>query len=185
MTRNRDIVANYKALFELLRAQRVLLAYEGLFDQELVKGFLSMTEEALSDEKVEGAVKKKFINVMVESLQNVCKHQSGNDDSQPAIFTLSADAGNYYVNTGNIVSNDRVAQLRERLDYLNQLDSSELKELYKQVRLNGTISSVGGAGLGFIDIIRKTGNKLLYELRPVTDTTSFFTLTSTISIEPK
>jgi hypothetical protein len=40
------------------------------------------------------------------------------------------------------------------------LNADELKDLYKQARLNSRISDVGGAGLGFIDVARKTENKL-------------------------
>jgi hypothetical protein len=44
----------------------------------------------------------------------------------------------------------------------------------------GVLSSKGGAGLGLIDIARKTGNKLVYHFLPISDTLSFFLLTSII-----
>jgi hypothetical protein len=45
----------------------------------------------------------------------------------------------------------------------------------------GHISDRGGAGLGFIDIARKTGEKLLFSFLKIDSTNSFFVLTSTIS----
>jgi hypothetical protein len=42
---------------------------------------------------------------------------------------------------------------------------------------NGTLSSKGTAGLGMIDIARKSGNKLEYQFLPIDDKNSFFCLT--------
>ncbi|MFN8208872.1 MAG: DUF6272 family protein [Bacteroidales bacterium] len=45
----------------------------------------------------------------------------------------------------------------------------------------GRLSEKGGAGLGFIDIARKTGRKLSYEFLRMDEKTSFFLMTSSIS----
>jgi hypothetical protein len=45
----------------------------------------------------------------------------------------------------------------------------------------GRLSEKGGAGLGFIDIARKTGRKLDFHFLSIDEENSFFILTSTIS----
>ena len=45
----------------------------------------------------------------------------------------------------------------------------------------GRLSEKGGAGLGFIDIARKTGNQLEFHFLPIDEGSSFFLLTSSIS----
>ena len=45
----------------------------------------------------------------------------------------------------------------------------------------GRLSDRGGAGLGFIDIAKKTGEKLIYSFLKINEKRSFFVLTSTIS----
>jgi hypothetical protein len=45
----------------------------------------------------------------------------------------------------------------------------------------GRLSEKGGAGLGFIDIARKTGNKLEFHFLPIDEESSFFLLTSSVS----
>jgi len=42
------------------------------------------------------------------------------------------------------------------------------------------LSEKGGAGLGFIDIARKTGQKLVYSFLKIDEEKSFFVLTTTI-----
>jgi hypothetical protein len=67
------------------------------------------------------------------------------------------------------------------LEQVNSLDKDELTELYKKQIKEGRLSEKGGAGLGFIDIKRKTGRNLEYHFLPINDVSSFFLLTSTIS----
>jgi len=62
-----------------------------------------------------------------------------------------------------------------------RVTKEELKELYKKQMKEGRLSEKGGAGLGFIDIKRKTNKELEYHFLPISDDTSFFLLTSTIS----
>jgi hypothetical protein len=43
------------------------------------------------------------------------------------------------------------------------------------------MSSKGTAGLGMIDIARKSGEKLEYDFQPINDKTTFFSLTVKIA----
>ena len=67
------------------------------------------------------------------------------------------------------------------VENINQLDRTNLNKLYKQKIKEGRLSEKGGAGLGFIDIARKTGQKLVYSFIKIDEEKSFFVLTSTIS----
>lgn len=87
----------------------------------------------------------------------------------------------YHVTTGNIIENSKIEELSQILDNINNLDKEGLKELYKTQMREGRLSEKGGAGLGFIDIARKTGRKLDYHFLPIDEDTHFFVLTSTIS----
>jgi transposase-like protein len=66
--------------------------------------------------------------------------------------------------------------LERRLVAINGMDKDELKLYYQEVLNNGNVSDKGTAGLGMIDIARKSGNKLEYQFLPVNDTSSFFCL---------
>jgi len=66
------------------------------------------------------------------------------------------------------------------LERVNNLSKEELNQLYKQKIKEGRLSEKGGAGLGFIDIARKTGQKLVYSFLKIDEEKSFFVLTTTI-----
>ena len=57
------------------------------------------------------------------------------------------------------------------------MNADELKLFYKETLNNGTMNIKRGGGLGLIDIARKSGEKLQYNIREINDSFSFFTLT--------
>jgi hypothetical protein len=97
------------------------------------------------------------------------------------IFLVSKDEEEYNITTGNLIKSDKVNGLRKMLENINNLDPEGLKQLYKQQMREGRLSPKGGAGLGFIDIARKTGEKLVYSFLEIDEDNSFFVLTSTVS----
>ncbi|MBS1558610.1 MAG: SiaB family protein kinase [Bacteroidetes bacterium] len=176
-------------LHRAMMAQKVILVYEGDFTQETTKSILSMAERNLDSSGEDSSIKRKVFNVMVEALQNIVRHSSeqgmraGSLLSKSAIFLISRDDKQYSVMTGNPIQKDKVAQLTKNLDDLNSKDKEGLKEMYKEIIKNTQISEKGGAGLGFVDMARKSGEKLEFVFAPMDAEHDFFCLKVNISRE--
>jgi hypothetical protein len=172
--------------YRSMKSHEITLVYEGEITHQITKAFTSLTESNMSKEEESGTVQRKVFHVMVECLQNISKHA---DDFGPedylfagrGIFMVSKRETEYTVTTGNAIDNKRIEETQKMLDHINSLDKDELNELYKKQMKEGRLSDKGGAGLGFIDIVRKTGRKLDYHFLPITPQTSFFLLTSSIN----
>jgi hypothetical protein len=102
-----------------------------------------------------------------------------------AIFGIQKKGPWYYVTTGNVLEQLKVPELRGKLDRVNSLDQEELTQFYREILSDGKISSKGGAGLGLIEMARKSGNKLHYDFRNITEELAFFYLHSYISTAKK
>jgi hypothetical protein len=172
---------NIYELFSTMMSHNVVLIYHGNFDQDMIKSVLGMTERKLNQEKVDEHVKKRMFNVMIEGLQNIAKHQRLRKDQLYPFLLISKDEQNYHILTGNYIMNDKIELVSSRIDKVNSLTKDELKEYYKQARLKSVISDVGGAGLGFIDMARKSGNKINYKFYSSDEDTSLFLLHNTIT----
>ncbi len=169
-----------------MKRNNINLAYEGEITHEITKAFTSLTENNMIRDEDYSSVQKKVFHVMVECLQNISKHADNqfnfvSSKDGRGIFLVSKDDKEYNVTTGNVVKNEKIEELREMLEHINRLNREELNKLYKQKIREGRLSEKGGAGLGFIDIARKTGQKLIYSFIKIDDEKSFFVLTSTIS----
>ncbi len=173
-------------VYTSMRSHEITLVYEGEITHQITKAFTSLAELDMAKEEEDGSIQKKVFHVMVECLQNISKHADSpvSEDFMYAgrgIFMVSRGEDCYHVISGNLVEAPKVDKLREQLDLINSLDREALKELHKTQIKEGRLSDKGGAGLGFIDIARKTGNPLEYHFMPIDQDTQFFILTSTIS----
>jgi hypothetical protein len=168
-----------------MKEHEITLAYEGEINHQIMKTFTSLAEGNMSKADESEALQKKVYHVMVECLQNISKHAVHPEDEMDleynrGIFLISRNFQVYNVTTGNVIKKERISYLEELLERVNSLSKYQLDELYKKQLREGHLSEKGGAGLGFIDIRRKTGKNLEYQFLPISDTHSFFLFTSTI-----
>lgn len=171
---------------QTIRNQNIMLVYEGEITQTITKAFSSMTEQNFDDQIDSSTTQKRVYHVMVECLQNVAKHADEETTGEPeipgrGIFMISDTENQYTVTTGNIVSNDKIDTIKGMLDKFNSLKPDEIKDEYKRMIKESRLSEKAGAGLGFIDIVKKTGNKIEYHFDKINDKTSFFIQKSVIN----
>lgn len=176
-------------LHRAMMAQKLIIVYQGEFTQETTKSILAMAERNLDSSGEESGIKRKVFNVMVEALQNIVKHSSeanaaaGSLTSQNAIFMIAKQPNQYCILTGNPIKKSATAELKRKLDDLNILDKEGLKEMYKEIIKNTQISDKGGAGLGFVDMARKSGEKLEFNFPEMDADYNFFCLKVNIARE--
>jgi hypothetical protein len=167
-------------LHRTMMSQKLILVYQGDFTQETTKSILTMAERNLDSSGEESAIKRKVFNVMVEALQNIVKHSDelvdGEIRSHAAIFLIGRESSRYSIMSGNPIRKTNIAGLQKKLDQINGLDKEGLKELYKEIIKNTTISDKGGAGLGFVDMARKSGSKLEFSFPEMNAEYCFFCL---------
>jgi hypothetical protein len=170
-------------IFDLHRtmiSHKLILVYQGDFTQETTKSILTMAERSLEASNEDPAIKRKVFNVMVEALQNIVKHNEefpgGDSRRHTAIFLIGKESDRYGIMSGNPVHKSRVTSLKATLERINALDREGLKDLYKNIIQDATISDKGGAGLGFVDMARKSGEKLWFDFPQMSEEYCFFSL---------
>jgi hypothetical protein len=174
------------SFYKSMKEHHVQLVYEGEITHQITKAFTSLTETNMELGEESQSTQKKVFHVMVECLQNVGKHAEYMVETEihrdgRGIFLLCKNEHEYTITTGNMVNKSKFSEMTEGLEKINSLDKEGLKQLYKQQIKEGRLSNKGGAGLGFIDIAKKTGNPLIYNFLPINDDYLFFVLTSVIS----
>ncbi len=175
--------------YKNMQLNNIIFVYQGEVTADLVSSILHMMENKLDGDGEDKRVKKKVFNVMVECLQNVYHHLDslqvsnleGEINDRTALLMIGKEEKDYYVITGNHIYNSRIEFIRQRLEKVNNSDKEELKQLYQSILNEGELSEKGTAGLGMIDIARKSGQKLGYDFHPVNEKYSFFSLEAKIA----
>ncbi len=158
-----------------------ILSYQGPLSFSTIDWLLSEFKIASQEHDISFRAYKKMISVMIEALENISKYSDqfqcngeGSHGFCPCCY-INRNTNAIELITSNPVKNEHVNSLRTKIDNVNNRDRKELKELYKSTITNGEFSAKGGAGLGFIEMAKTTGNKLEYSFKDLSKEYSLYT----------
>ncbi len=175
-----SFIKSVVTLYDELKSNGISLVFMGEFNHEITKMFTTMSERELGRKNEQPKTTRKVYHVMVETLQNISKHSDDitgiENNIGNGLFMIGNKKNTYYIITSNKVANDKKEDIESALIQVNSLNKEELNELFKKTMKDGKLSDKGGAGLGLIDIARKTGNKLEHNFLPLDEKYSLFIL---------
>jgi len=185
----KDFTKYIYTFYSTMVANSVKLVYEGEITHQITKALTALAESQMITDDESTVTQKKVFHVIVECLQNITKHadvisdMDENGRTGKGIFVIIKDSENYNITSGNVIAKNKISFLSTLLENINNTDKEGLKELYKTQIKEGRISEKGGAGLGLIDMARKSGNKLEFNIMDINNDFSFFILTAKVSRE--
>lgn len=154
----------------------IVMSHCGVFSQDLVNSLGEGAEEILIASNEKRQLIRKIFSVLIEGLQNIKIHGEPNKKNvKSGMLILAKGQDCYKISFGNLILNDFVPTMKERLTELNLLDEIQLKERYMQVLSEGILSNKGGAGLGFITMRMKSKSNLNFHFEKVSEEKSVFT----------
>lgn len=161
--------------------ERLMFVYRGVVTNENSVPLLMLLEKEMENSEFGFVGRKRLFMFVLESLQNVSKHSDKHGYSDMSLVLYSKTNTGYTVTTGNVLPEASITDLKGRLDEINHLHPDEIRKVYRQMLGKSEISNKGGAGLGLIEMARKTGNKLDYDFVPINDHFAYFILSKTVN----
>ena len=151
--------------YQIMQAQRVILAFKGDISQEVLISVGDLPKEKLSGEDAQQRIAQKVFFIFIELAQNIYRYSSeraviDNKQVGTGVMLIREDQAHFTIFAGNMVTAEQASELHERCAAINQLGAEELKQAYKerlkQPREDGKI----GGGVGLISIVRKAGQPI-------------------------
>ena len=166
------------SLFKQLEKDNLSLIYQGNFSNYVLGMATELIKQHSEGEKGFKSLRNKLSFLMIESFQNIVRYA---DNSRAEEVKLSQEMfitrninETFYISTSNLIENEKIGFVKGKIDEINKLDKKGLKELYINILKNKKISKEGGAGLGFIEMVRKTKEKLDFDFQKLSKELSFF-----------
>lgn len=166
-----------------LSSSGILIGFSGPFSQGIIE---ELGEAIMKHMKTEDRPRNDIYNVFaifVETTHNIKKYAVSKKGSKfyeriynSGIITIGKNQEGYYICSGNLIEKEDAEKLAAQLDSLIPLDKDQLKKRYKEQMKKDLPPNSIGAGLGLIDIARKSSKPMNYSMRSM-DELSFFTLT--------
>ena len=161
-------------LDRLLKEDDFSMIYRGEFNDEMTYELMELQNSGINDKKW---VRKRLSYLVAECFQNVIRHADTekNDKPDPILITRKKK-GNHFITSINLIENSEIGKLNDMLSSLNKLDDENIDDAFHEALEKNQMSEKGGAGLGLIEMARKTKNPLQHAFIEHSDTESLFVL---------
>lgn len=162
--------------YNTLAKDHLSFLFQGAYNDDMTEGILELTEYNIDNYEGLTKLKKKISFLIVECFQNIVRHgQVGEDYDIPEGVFITRNRGNInYISSINYLKNELVGPLKATLNKLKDLSKEELKEFYLKTLIELPLSGKGGAGLGLIELARKSSLPLSFDFKKVDDKLSAF-----------
>lgn len=175
-------IFDLRALFD---RHRILVCFNGPISRSLIEEIGNALRNYLDAEQAKPAAAMDVFSVYIELTQNIRHYATSrgyNDvESSATVVVARHEDGHYMVLAGNVVELGDGQALLRRIEELGALDKAELKAAYKaQLRAPRGAKSNSGAGLGLIEIARRSAAPLRATLTESGDGRGFFSLRAII-----
>lgn len=156
----------------------IIFAFSGCISYNL----LATVSTAVKENLEESGSNRELYNVyyiFVELLQNIMNYSTkkigSKDNGVGTCFVArDRDTNKFSICSGNMISCNSENVIREKIDKINSCNKDELKALHKEIRKFGKDVHDKGAGLGLVEIARKSSNKLKYNIASIDGKNSYF-----------
>jgi hypothetical protein len=160
--------------------ERLMFVYRGVVTNENSIPLLMLLEKEMENSEFGFVGRKRLFMFVLESLQNVSRHSEKTQYADMSLVVYSKTGNGYTVTTGNVLPTAGIKDLKSKLDEINNLQHDEIRNVYRQMLSSAEFSNKGGAGLGLIEMAKRTGNKLDYDFVEMDDQHSYFILSKTV-----
>lgn len=174
-----ELLEYYKKMCE----RNIVLDFQGAISQEMVVGMAELLKNKFSQEVGRANSVKKLFSIFIEMAQNIAIYSAErvylNDrhgDVGAGIIVVTEEKKNYNITSGNLVKKTSIPKIIEQCQKINRMNKEELRQFYKAQIKSSRRRGKRGAGVGLIDIARKSGNKIQYSVTPVEGLNSFLVL---------
>jgi hypothetical protein len=158
------------SLFQALRGDRSAFVYSGEFRDEHTARLIALGEASLDEATTRSSAKGRLAFVMVEAYQNIIRHKAPlppmlEHGQGRSMFILRCSERGQHVVAMNAATKREIPALLTTLDSLKGLSAEELKGLFLAGLQKPENTARRGAGLGLIEMTRRSGSDLGYMLR--------------------
>ena len=176
------MIAINDLIAEQLRG-KTIFTYSGKFNKSITDNLITQLDEFLNGSSLATKVRKKIFNISIEVLQNLYHYLESKEsigDLGHGAFSVTSEDESVQIVSANFIALEEVNSLKSRIDIVNTLGEESIANFYRGVLEIGGVSSKGGAGLGLIDIRKKSGNDIEYLFSNINDTCAVYILKITI-----
>jgi len=173
----------YPLIREMIQ-NNLSMVYYGNFSDKVNDTLIPFAESLLGQAEAELMIRKRAFYILVECIQNINRHHAHvkkSDTIPREIFMVRERDKRFDIALGNVLKSENVKRLHSKLSKLNQLSEKAINAYYKNILKENVLTHRGGAGLGLIEVARKSGSKTRFHFEELNKKYSFFSMETRVN----
>ncbi|PIT77430.1 SiaB family protein kinase [Limnohabitans sp. B9-3] len=161
-----------------LRTHKVIMAYNGAVSDDLMLTLADLLKSRMLAQD-DPKRSKTIFSVFMEGVQNLIWH-GGDDSDTSGMILITQEEGQVTIMCSNRIAQKDTFELRERLSQIENADKETIRQLYREGMSSSNEHEGPGAGLGLLEIARRSSQPISYAFVDVDKHTVDFILAATI-----
>jgi hypothetical protein len=171
-------------LRECFLEKKIIFCYSGPMSQELMVEIGNTLKFKMQQESMNKSVVAKTFAILVEQVQNIMHYSTEKTEAidfsrsrlSNGIVAVGSEENRFYVASGNMIKMDDKNKISNMITLINSMNPEEKKQYYKEMRKKNPDESSRGAGLGFIEMARKSDHPVDFNFIDIDLNFCFFTI---------
>jgi hypothetical protein len=168
---------------KVLDSNGILICFSGRFSQGLIEEIGDAVKQHMENEERPKNDVFNVFSIFIEQSQNIKNYVITKENSpgfnriaNSTIICIGQEEGRYFIWSGNVLNNCDIAPLQAKLEKVVGTSKDELKKMYKEQIKKEFEPGQTGAGIGLIDIAKRSGQPLEFSIENIDETHSRFEL---------
>ncbi len=181
------MIFDMREYYKMLQDHQIQIIYSGPIWADGMDGLVDTLRKRLELDALTMPATQSIFSVFIEQMNNILMYSAERQQFQlepdrhmevsTGVFVLGSRGNTYFIQSGNVMHAESVDYVRQHIDYLNTLDKQQLRQYYReQIKARNPNPESKGAGLGLIEIARRSSSQIQYQFLPWKPGKVFFVL---------
>ena len=153
----------------------IVFSFSGMISQSLTSFMVESAKLQLEDMGENAKMTRVMFAIAIEQLQNIMsysKEKNVIDENKyisPGVLVIGYcnDKKKYYVNSSNEILKNDIKYITSKLDIINTMDKEQLRKYMREKLRSAEDLHDRGAGVGFIEMAKRSSEKLEYNFEKI------------------
>ncbi len=176
---------NISKIRTVMAEEGIVFSFSGMISQSLTSFMVETAKKQLEERGEDAKMTRNMFLIAIEQLQNIMSYSKDKDTSRgskyvsPGVMVIGVDKNKdkYYVLSSNEIVQSDKEKVSSKIDEINSMDKDQLRRFLREKLRSAEDKHDRGAGVGFIEMAKRSSEKLEYNFEEIDDKIYFHILT--------
>lgn len=176
---------NISKIRKVMAEEGIVFSFSGMISQSMTSFMVETAKSQIEHMNEDAKMTRNMFLIAVEQLQNIMSYskdkdvQDGSEYTSPGVLVVgfNKEKQKYYINSSNEIIEEDKTKISEKIDKINLLNRDEQRKYLREKLRSAEDKHDRGAGVGFIEMAKRSSEKLEYDFETVDGKLYFHILT--------